>query len=35
MKIFTYMRTLWHEFWMYILVGAPSKDDEGTELTKK
>lgn len=27
MKIFTYLRTVWHEFWMYMLVGAPSKEE--------
>ena len=23
MKLFTYARTIWHEFWMHILVGPP------------
>ncbi len=31
MKIFTYLRTLWHEFWMYMLVGpaSPEAKEEG------
>lgn len=26
MKIFTYLRTLWHEYWMYTIVGPASVD---------
>lgn len=32
MKIFTYLRTVWHTFWMYMLVGPAAKDLEVESL---
>lgn len=32
MKIFTYLRTLWHEFWMYMNVGPASPEVDTTKL---